>query len=324
MIDVSRGLEPLREAEAAIAKLQEYQSTAELSVAVQATFAAVQRSLRYLLRADRDAPDDLRLVALSPSELSSEQLIPALRQRNLISLQLAGQIHELEQASQRAERGDSRAVDADRAARVVEQLRSEIQGLGERPMRDVAHSAVETRALNEVHAVPMAAPARSPAVLAVTAVGIIALLIAAWLIFVRKSPTEQGIALYQRGDYQRAEQTLRGVVDADAGDAQAAFYLAMLYRQSERSVDAGRVLQRAIEKNPSDVYLREELGNLFMSLDHPELAAKHYRIAQEQEPDKARYWIKLVTALRAAGDPEAELVLRQAPPDARAVLSTSQ
>src|SRR5262245_34127165 len=127
MIDVSRGLEPLGEAEPAITKLHVYSSAAELASAVQATHAAVQRSLRYLLRADKGAPDDLRMIALAPSELSPDRLIPALRQRNLISLRLAGQIHELEQAALRAERGVVRASDADLAGRVVEQLRSEIQ-----------------------------------------------------------------------------------------------------------------------------------------------------------------------------------------------------
>ena len=157
MIETNRGLQPLIEAEAAIAKLQDYESTAELASAVQATHAAVQKSLRYLLRADKSAPDDLRLSALSPAELGPDRLIPALRQRDLISLDLAHQVHELDQAAQRAERGSVRAADGDLAMRTVDQLRTEIQSLGERSMREVAHHTVEAGTLQEVRAVEPAA-----------------------------------------------------------------------------------------------------------------------------------------------------------------------
>jgi len=325
MIDVNRGLEPLREAEPAIKKLQDYESTAELASAVQATHAAVQRSLRYLLRADKGAPDDLRLVALSPSELAPDRLIPALRQRDLISLDLAGQVHDLEQCALRAERGSVRAVDADLALRVVDQLRTEIQSLGDRGVREVAHSTVAGGPLDEVHAVPPATETMrmNPRMLIVAA-GALVLLLAAWLLFFNKSPTEKGIGQFNAGQYEQAEQTLRDVVADDPGDARAAFYLALLYRRTQRTEEAGTVLRRALEKNPNDPFLREELGNLFMALGRPELAAKQFRIAQEQDPDNPRYWVRLVTALREAGDPEAEAVLQRAPAEARAMLQTAQ
>lgn len=324
MIEVSRGLQPLQEAEGAIAKLVDYESTAELASAVQATHAAVQRSLRYLLRADRGAPDDLRLVALSPSELAPDRLIPALRQRELISLELAGQVHELEQAASRSERGSVRATDGDIALRVVDQLRAEIQRLGERNVRDVAHGAVAAGAFDEeVHTVPAETHTRLPVrmIIAVVAVAVIALIV--WLALFRKSATEKGIAQFEREEYQQSEQTLREVTDDDPGDARAAFYLALLYRRSERYEDAGRVLRRAIEKNPADPYLREEMGNLFLTLKRPELAARQYRVAQENDPDNPRYWVKLVSALRAAGDPASERILEQAPEEARALLGTA-
>lgn len=323
MIEVTRGLQPLREAEDAIGRLQDYESTAELASAVQATHAAVQRSLRYLLRADRGAPDDVRLVALSPSELAPDRLIPALRQRNLISLELAGQIHELEQAANRAERGSVRATDGDLALRVVDQLRAEIQRLGDQPVREVAHHAVEAGDFEEVQPVPVETESRSTAQVILTVLAGLLLLFILWQAFFRASGTEKGIAQFERKEYPQAEETLRKAVDDDPADAQAAFYLAVLYRRSERYEDAGRVLQRAIEKNPRDPFLREELGNLFMTLNRPELAARQYRVAQQQEPTETRYWVRLVSALRAAGDPEADVVLQQAPEEARALLGTA-
>lgn len=321
MIETNRGLQPLIEAESAIAKLQDYESTAELASAVQATNAAVQKSLRYLLRADKSAPDDLRLSALSPAELAPDRLIPALRQRDLISLDLAHQVHELEQAAQRAERGTVRAADGDLAMRTVDQLRTEIQALGERGVREVAHNTVEAGALTEVHAVEPSAEARGRFPRLAIAAVLVLLIGAAWLA-TRDTPTEKGVKQFNRGESAQAETTLEEVVEDDPGDAVAAYYLAALYRRSNRYEEAGRVLRRAIEKNPVDPFLREELGNLFMSLDQPALAAKQFRVAQEQDPAEPRYWIKLVGALRNAGDPQAEAVLQRAPEEARAMLET--
>lgn len=324
MIDSNRGLQPLEEAAPAIARLQDYESTAELASALQATHAAVQRSLRYLLRADKDAPDDLRMSALSPLELAPERLIPALRQRDLISLDLAHQIHELEQSAQRAERGAVRAADGDQAIRTVEQLRTEITALADRNMREVAHNAVESGVIDEVHEVPAMGTRRrkGPAMVAVFAVGV-AIVLALWIVL-KPSETEKGVKQFNRGENAQAERTLSEVVEDDPGDAVAAYYLAALYRRSQKYQDAGRVLRRAIEKNPVDPFLREEMGNLFMSLNQPALAAKQYKVAQEQDPEEPRYWIKLVGALRNAGDPQAEAVLQQAPEEARAMLQTGR
>jgi tetratricopeptide (TPR) repeat protein len=324
VIDSNRGLQPLQDAAPAIANLQDYESMAELAAAIQATHAAVQKSLRYLLRADKNAPDDLRLSALSPLELAPERLIPALRQRDLISLDLAHQIHELDQAAKRAEQGSVRAADGDHAMRVVDQLRAEIQALGDRNMREVAHSTVAAGALDEVHEVPhMDAPRSRKHLLIPMLLGAIVIALALWVVL-RPTPTEQGVAQFNRGENAQAETTLKEVVEDDPGDAVAAYYLAALYRRSQRYEDAGRVLRRAIEKNPVDPFLREEMGNLFMSLDQPALAAKQFRIAQERDPEEPRYWIKLVGALRNAGDPDADAVLQRAPAEARAMLQSGR
>src|SRR5690606_6646712 len=98
MIDADRVLQPLRDEEAAIGRLETYQSASELADAIVAVRDAVDRTLRLLLRNDPGAPDDLRLKALSSKDLPHHELIPALRRRELISLSLAGAIHGLEQA----------------------------------------------------------------------------------------------------------------------------------------------------------------------------------------------------------------------------------
>jgi hypothetical protein len=50
MIDKTRVLRPLQEAEAAIDKLDHYEAQSDLTAALQATWQAIDRTLRNLLR----------------------------------------------------------------------------------------------------------------------------------------------------------------------------------------------------------------------------------------------------------------------------------
>jgi tetratricopeptide (TPR) repeat protein len=321
MIDVNRALQPLNEAERAIGQLQSYESTAELASALQETHAAVQRTLRSLLRSDRAAPDDLRMAALSPSELAPDRLIPTLRQRDLISLQLAGLIHELEQAARRANEGKVRASDADLGLRVVDQLREEVHQYGERGMRAVAHTAVTTGAIEEEpHVVPAPNGNPKPLRLVATVAGVVVLALLIWGLFFRQSRMDRGLEAYREQRYSEAQQIFQQEVDDDVSNATAAFYLARLYRREKRFADAGRVLQRAVQEQPQDPILREEFGDLFMDWGQPSLAVKRYQEAIDIEPEETRTWVKLVRAQRVAGDPNAEATLQRAPDEARALL----
>jgi tetratricopeptide (TPR) repeat protein len=321
MIDVSRALQPLTEAERSIALLQNYESSAELANAVQETNAAVQRTLRSLLRADRAAPDDLRMAALSPTELTPDRLIPALRQRDLISLQLAGSIHELEQAGRRAAEGHVRPGDADLALRVVDQLRAEVQNRSEHTVRTVAHTAVTTGALEEApHMVPQPDDNSKPMKIAGIVAGVLVFALLIWGLFFRSSPIEKGREAYQAGRYADAQQIFQKEVDDDVANATAAFYLARIHRRERRYAEAAKVLRRAVDERPQDAGLREEFGHVFMDLNQPAAAARRYQEAVEIEPENARTWVWLVRALRAAGDPTAEATLQRAPEQARALL----
>ena len=325
MIDVSRALQPLTEAERSIAQLQNYESSADLATAVQETNAAVQRTLRSLLRSDRAAPDDLRMAALSPTELTPDRLIPALRQRDLISLQLAGSIHELEQASRRAAEGHVRPGDADLALRVVDQLRAEVQNRSERAVRTVAHTAVTTGALEEApHMVPQPADNSKPMKIAGVIAGVVVFALLIWGLFFRSSAIEKGREAYQAGRYADAQQIFQKEVDDDVANATAAFYLARIHRRERRYGEAAKVLRRAVDERPQDAGLREEFGHLFMDLNQPAAAARRYQEAVDIEPENARTWVWLVRALRAAGDPTAEATLQRAPEQARALLQGRQ
>lgn len=324
MLDANRALQPLDEAAHAIGQLQTYESSTELAAALQDTHHAVQRTLRSLLRFDRGAPDDLRMAALSPTELTPDRLIPALRQRELISLQLAGAIHELEQAAQRAGQGHTRASDADLGLRVVDQLREEVHRRAqrdERDLRSVAHTAVTTGAVEEApQVVPVSGSAARPMKVAATIGGIVLAVLLIWGLFFRPSRMERGIEAYQAGRFSEAQQIFQQEVDDDVANATAAFYLARLYRKERRPADAAKVLRRAIDERPQDPFLRVEFGNVFMDLNQPAAAARRFQEAIDIEPDNARTWVLLVRALRAAGDPAAETTAQRAPQEARALL----
>jgi len=334
MIDTTRVLQPLTEAEGAIRKLDDYESTAELASAVQQTWDAVERTLRQLLRADESAPDWLRLKALSKIELPANELLPALRQRDAVSLEMAGMAHDLEQAAIRAERGDVRASDADIARNAVAQVRTDVarnasrtapggQPDRDRPVRAAAHGAVTSGAVKEpVHSVPK--PPKKRNWKRILPVPIAAVLVISLGIYAanRETDLDRGIEAFQADRLEEAEQHFRAASEGrDA--ATARLYLARIYRQQNRLNEAADVLRVAAAESPDDPEVRRELGKLFLDLNSPQRAVEQFRRAQELAPDVAENWIWLIRAMRLAGDPQAEVLLRQAPPEVQAAMSRS-
>jgi tetratricopeptide (TPR) repeat protein len=328
MIDPDRVLQPLKEEEGAIGRLATYTSPAELADAVVAVRDAVDRSLRLLLRNDPGAPDELRLKALSAKDLPHHELLPALRRRELISLALAGSIHGLEQAADRAVADAAEATDADAARRVVEALRREVGASSKDPAPPafVVKQPVLDAAARPVHEVPPARQGRPFGRL--VAVGVVALLVVVAILFVVRnrgpSATAQGVTAFATGDYVVAESHFQSAVRADSGDVTALLYLGRIYRRDARFREAAAVLGSAADRAPDDPDVRRELGNLFMDLERPTAAAQQFDRARELAPANALNWIGLIRALRAAGDPQAEVWLERAPPEVRAALTSGR
>jgi tetratricopeptide (TPR) repeat protein len=321
-MDKERILRPLQDGARAIEQLDDYETTEQLSDAIQATATAVERTLRNLLRFDPRVPDEERLVARSPTELPHDQLILALRKRELISLRLAGQIHELEQASRRAGSGAARPADADQAYDVVKQLRSEIAALTDQPVQSVPVALDSTIVGTE----PVGAPGfeireRKIPVAAVAALAFFVLLsLVALTMLFGDSDLEKGIAAVQAERWATAEEHLvKAAKDPD--DATAQLYLARVYRRQQEYDKAAEVLKTATARHPDDADVSRELGNLFMDLGQPQLAVQRFRRAQELSPEEKLNWIGLIRALREAHDPAAEQVLQQAPSEVRAALT---
>ncbi|HSJ06594.1 MAG TPA: tetratricopeptide repeat protein [Longimicrobiales bacterium] len=332
MMEPDRVLRPLYEAAPAIEQLETYASPAALQDALRGTWHAVDRTLRLLLRHDPGADDSLRLSALSET-MTLDDVITALRRRDIITLYLAGRIHEFGQALARSQTTGVLAADADRALAVVQALETEIgaaarAGSGfERP--DAATRPAERAEPDEHLAVPEASTGarrglpRRTAVIAGAAVVVIAAATAAVLIAARQSEMEKGIAAFRMGSAGQAEQHFRVAAERDAGNVNARLYLGRILRTQDRHDEAARVLQDAVRIAPRDAAVRRELGQLFLALGRPTSAVEQFRVAVELDAEEPLGWVGLVTALRRADDPSADEWLRRAPASAQAMFRDS-
>ena len=318
MIDEVRVLQPLEDVKADLERLSDYETAADLAAALTAVQDAVEKVLRRLLRADPAAPEALRLSALSSADLPFPRVIEALRERDLIPIDVAGAVHELAQAAERAGSGQPRASDGDLAFSVIERVRSAVHAAGSRPLSAPATPAAAT----PLARAPRRVDWRSPRFLAI--VGVVASLVLLILLYLALRGDERqaaGVAAFGAGRMGVAEQEFRAVLEEDADNVTAMLYLGRIYRQQGRFDESLRVLRGAAAHAPDDAAIRRELGHLLMSAGKPAEAATQYRRAVDLAPAVGSSWIGLVTAMRAAGDPRAETVLQRAPADARAALS---
>ena len=323
MIDAPRVLRPLAEAGDAIDRLVTYERPAELAESLEATWTAVDRSLRLLLRSDASVPEELRLAALAPEQLPLPRLVEALRERKLISMELAGRVHELAQAAQRAAAGDVRASDADGARATVTELRQVVTSAGDSPMQEVAHRAVETGAVEEP-AQAVTPPRRRRPPLLLSLVGLLVLAAVGAVIYLAFHGTGQdaeAIAAFKEGRLPVAEQLFRSSLQKQPDDVDAALYLGRIYRQQGRLASADSVLAQAVGYAPDDQDVRRERGNLLMAAGRPQQAVPEYERAVKAGPNDKLNWIGLVQALRASNDPRVDQVIQRAPADIQPALT---
>lgn len=316
-MDPERVLRPLDEAESAIRALSEYGSREELAEAVRVVDGAVDRSLRLLLRSHVAVPPDLRLKALSETELPRPQLLEAVRARDLISLELAGTVHQLRQLAERGAQAPLGPDAADVALTAVSRLRQEVR----------AHSPAELEPApqgSEPEIPVEVAPERRNRWIAYVAAAVALLvLVTLALVLVRGVDRSYGEAVeaFRDGRLGVAEQGFREVVREHPRNVSALLYLARIYRREARFREAADALERAVALEPRDDDVRRELGHLFLDLERPTNAADQYRRALEIEPNEPRNWAGLIRALRATGDPRAADLLRDAPAEVREALA---
>jgi tetratricopeptide (TPR) repeat protein len=359
-MDRSAALQPLDEAAEPIRRLVEHQSTEELGKAIQDVAAATERSLRAALGTDPSVPGDDRLAAPSPDAMRLDRVIQGLRARDRISLETAGSVHELMAAARRAGAGELRPGDGELASRAVARLRADLgPAPTSAPTSAPEPGAAEPGAAEPVASEPGApepetpepgAPgpgraagrpssvegvgarrsARLPPVargggrwVAWVGAGLAVLVLVglAWaLAGGGDADYDAGMAAFRAARWDSAAVAFERVVERRPVDVTAMLYLSRAYRRQGRAQEAAGVLREAARAAPEDADVRRELGHLFMDLDQPTSAVQQYERAVEYDSGSAAAWAGLVRALRAVGDPRADRVLEEAPPEVRAEL----
>ncbi len=318
-MDASGPLRPLTEAADSIRRLHEYHTLEELGTALERVHVAVQSVLRLRLRDDPSAPESERLSAFSEDQLPMDRVIRSLRSRDLISLHLAGKLHELDGVVARARDGDSRPDDADVALRVLEQLRAELAappapatGPGPQPTPPLERSAARAVPAGSRHAGRWMAWLGA-ALAALMLVGF------AWVLLRgRGRDVDAAIVAFRAGRLDSAEVLFQQALARAPDDVTTRLYLARIQRRQGRLDAAASTLRKAAEDAPDDPAVRRELGHLFLDVGHPEMAARQYELALERAPEDAANWTALIRAQRMAGDPRADSTLARAPAEVQA------
>lgn len=342
-MDQPAALRPLLEASDDIRRLEDYDTPQDLASAITAVVDAIERSLRTRLRRDSAGSEEHRLSAFAPDRLSLDEVIQALRTRDLISLETAGRIHEARGAGDRAVAGDALARDGDVVMAAVERLRRDL-GAGTGPSGGAIRSeaagpapasgpgASGGRASGE--RAPVSSDAGSSGKSAVekwagswwmrwiaAAFAAVIVVGAAW-VAIRGGSGEfdAALAAFRAGRTDSAAAAFQRVVEDQPRNVTAMLYLARSHRRLERPAEAAEVLRRALQVAPEDGDVRRELGHLFLDLGRPESAVAQYERALEYDPDNPLNWAALIRAHRRMGDPRAEQLLRDAPAAVRNAL----
>jgi tetratricopeptide (TPR) repeat protein len=312
MIELDRVLRPLGEAADAIDRLETYESPAELTEALRATWHAVEITLRTLLRSDASAPDSIRMTALSPEQMSTDDVMLELRRRDLVSLELGGRVHELRQAVVRADAGAPLAADADNARDVVRRVTEDVHSRARRAKHahESATAVATAPAAPAVGSTPRTEEAVSSGFgervrpLVLIAVAFIVLIASGIAVFMAggESPLELGIAAFEQDQHDDAEQHFRAALEQDADDVTARLYLARILRAGDQREEAALVLREAVALAPDDPAVRRELGYLFLDLNSPVPAVGQFRRAVEIDAADRLNWLGLVESLYRSGD----------------------
>jgi tetratricopeptide (TPR) repeat protein len=314
-------LRPLRAVSSDIAALRGGSASPGALVRVA---RAAESTLRRVLRDEPTAPVELRLRALSPDDLSTDELLAELRRRDRLPLELAAGVHELDSVAARVSAG------AEPLPRDFEMARTVADGL-ERHLLSAPVAAaplLEDPVLSEeadapipahddatrVHPVPRdrgLSPLRWLAVVAGVAAVVV---LAAWAARENRGGLERVDQRVREGKIAEAAQLLRAHADENPDDPEARVRLAAILREAGRRQDALREIRAGLIARGDDAALNAELGHLLLDSGKPAEAARAFRRALDASPEDERAWVGLLRAMREAGmTAQAEQARERAP-----------
>ncbi|HET7321813.1 MAG TPA: tetratricopeptide repeat protein [Longimicrobiaceae bacterium] len=326
--DRESALRPLHRVGAAAAALREGTlPEEEARTAVIQVAAAVDASLRRLLRDFPGAAIEVRLKALAPDELRVDEALAELRQHERISIGLAATIHDLLEARRRlTEGGPLQPGDASLAVRAADRLEQET--LAQPRVSPPAEATVAlpndaTVAQPVAEEEEVAERRRRPWI---WAAGVLAVVLVAlgiwWSIPHDRGEMAQGVALFRSGAYKDAASHFWRYAQEHPDDATPHLYLARIHRRTHRYDLAAPELQKALQLAPNDAGVVAEAGFLRLDLKQYDAAVKQFRDALRLDVENTTAWVGLVRALREAGRADAAAeVLKHAPDDVRALFS---
>ena len=330
--DEQSALRPLHNAAATTAALRSGTvAEAEVPAAVTRIAAAVEMSLRRLLRDHPRAALQVRLRALAPDELRADEVLAELRQHDRISMELAASVHELLDIRQRLRDGSPAAPrDAELACHVADRLQQEanasVPRAGPLPI-DPPSDVEDDTLLDEPRSAPFRRDrtrgrSREPVVVGAVAVLVILILGFTWWAWPRGPDNlQEGIARFQGGAYEDAAAYFWRHAQANPRDPTARVYLARIHRRLDRPELAQAQLDSALNIAPNDPAVLAEVGFLLSDGGQHEAAVERFREALARDPDSEGAWVGLVQSLRRDGREEAaERVLERAPPALRSRL----
>ncbi len=103
-----------------------------------------------------------------------------------------------------------------------------------------------------------------------------------------------GVQLYERDEFQSADEIFQAVIDADPSN-DAAWYYSGLCRLMLRDVDGAETrLRKAVELDKSNFWYRQRLAVLYVMAGDGELAAKMYEELVADFPDKSELYYNLI------------------------------
>jgi TonB family protein len=102
-----------------------------------------------------------------------------------------------------------------------------------------------------------------------------------------QSERENGVALYQQGDYAGAVKLLKQASKKDANDAQVLYYLGLAYLKQDKNKEAEKALKKALALKAQDTKIRVALAYVYFLRNNAREAQTEAQTALESDPDNA-------------------------------------